>query len=501
MTTSSLTRLARWICRQLTYNMFSSLMVILNEILSGQRDGYSFKEEKPGGNYRVFRTDPMPPLTREPAPDPPPARSLDYRRLLADHAREKGRELRPVRSRNGVRVPETCQCGRCGAPAAYLYVNDGRRASQYRCKVCGALGQIAPARGKSKARYWCPVCLRPLYLWKRSEAESVYKCGNDRCRHYLDRLARLELEEREARERNPYDPNYKLRYQFREFNLKPEDLACRRPGDGSGGDLSRIHHSPRTLSLVLSLFINGGLSTRQTRDMLGGLFGIRISHQTVANYVNAAAELLAPWVDSTMPVPEGVAAADETYIQVEGEWNYTWLVVEEKRRAICGYNLSQTRGAQPAIATLYNAYGPPTAETPTRILVRDGLPSYDNAVNFYNHAARVAGREADGEALVSKTVVGLENHDETSAEYRAFKQLVERLNRTYKFHTRPRAGFKSFDGACALTTLFVAYYNHLRPHSAIGNEVPVPLPELAGAGLYQEQWKRLLALAASTTGT
>ena len=34
-------------------------------------------------------------------------------------------------------------------------------------------------------------------------------------------------------------------------------------------------------------------------------------------------------------------------------------------------------------------------------------------------------------------------------------------------------------------------------HSAIGNEVPVPLPELAGVKLYQEQWKRLLALAAA----
>jgi len=62
-----------------------------------------------------------------------------------------------------------------------------------------------------------------------------------------------------------------------------------------------------------------------------------------------------------MPVPEGVAAADETYILVNGQWCYTWLVVEEKRRAICGYNLSQTRGAQPAIATLYNTYGPPSA--------------------------------------------------------------------------------------------------------------------------------------------
>jgi len=137
----------------------------------------------------------------------------------------------------------------------------------------------------------------------------------------------------------------------------------------------------------------------------------------------------------------------------------------------------------------------PTA--PTRTLVRDGLPSYDNATLVYNQAAHEAGREVGSKAINSITVVGLENLDETSAEYRAFKQLIERLNRTYKFHTRPRAGFKSFDGACALTTLFVAYYNHLRPHSAIGGEVPVPLPELARAKLYPEQWKILLALAAA----
>jgi putative transposase len=494
--TTSLPRLARWICRQLTYNMFTSLMVILNEILSGQRSEYSFKAEKPSENFRVFRVDLTPPLTEEPSPTRPP-KSLDYRRLLADYAQACGKELQPVRSRSGVRVPETCQCERCGAPAAYLYVNDGRLASQYRCKVCCKLGQITPTRRKSKIKYWCPSCSRALYLWKKSETESIYKCGNDQCGHYLSRLAQLTPEEREARKRNIYDPNYKLRYQFREFHLKPEDLACRRPQGGSNVDLARIHHSSQTLSLVLSLFINGGLSSRQTRDMLAGLFGIRISHQTVINYVNSAAELLAPWVDRHMPVPEGVAAADETYIQVNGQWCYTWLVVEEKRRAICGYNLSQTRGTQPAIATLYNTYGPPSADAPTRTLVRDGLPSYDNATLVYNQAAHEAGREVGSKAINSITVVGLENLDETSAEYRAFKQLIERLNRTYKFHTRPRAGFKSFDGACALTTLFVAYYNHLRPHSAIGGEVPVPLPELAGARLYPEQWKILLALAAA----
>lgn len=53
--TKSLPRLARWICRQLTCNMFASLMVILNEVLSGQRSDYPFKEEdKPSENYRPW---------------------------------------------------------------------------------------------------------------------------------------------------------------------------------------------------------------------------------------------------------------------------------------------------------------------------------------------------------------------------------------------------------------------------------------------------------------
>ncbi|MBT3295512.1 MAG: transposase, partial [Verrucomicrobia bacterium] len=75
-------------------------------------------------------------------------------------------------------------------------------------------------------------------------------------------------------------------------------------------------------------------------------------------------------------------------------------------------------------------------------------------------------------------------------------QLVERLNRTYKFHTRPRAGFKNFDGAVALTTLFVAYYNFMRPHGRLNDEVPVELSCLKGKTLYPAMWVEMLRQAA-----
>lgn len=56
----------------------------------------------------------------------------------------------------------------------------------------------------------------------------------------------------------------------------------------------------------------------------------------------------------------------------------------------------------------------------------------------YNHGLKEP-------VLTEKTVVRLENLDELSKEFRPYKQLVERLNRTYKFHTRSRTGFQKLD--------------------------------------------------------
>ena len=92
-----------------------------------------------------------------------------------------------------------------------------------------------------------------------------------------------------------------------------------------------------------------------------------------------------------------------------------------------------------------------------------------------------------------KTVIGLENVNAESKELRPFKQIIERLNRTYKFHTRPRAGFKSFAGAVNLTTLFVAYYNFLRPHSSLEkSRSPVWLNCLKGFVNFPKQWEIIL---------
>ena len=309
--------------------------------------------------------------------------------------------MKPVARRGTHPVPDHCRCGHCGAPSQYLYLNDGKKANQIRCKICHSLSPTERIRRQTAAQHYCPHCGSALSVWKESAQETIYKCFRYDCPHYLSQKSKLTAEERSRRDRQRYDPNYKLHYQYREYHLKPEDLQCLRPKSETKVDLNRIHHSHHVVGLVLTFFVNAGLSSRLTRDLLWGLFGIRLSHQTVINYVNAAAVRLAPFLDADLPKPGATAAADETYLIVENEWHYTWFVIDSETKAICGYNLSDTRGTLPALATLYNAYGAPESNRGQRfVLVRDGLPSYDSALLAYNQVVKEP-------VLTGKTVIGL----------------------------------------------------------------------------------------------
>jgi transposase-like protein len=478
MKTKNLFRLVKWFCRELTFDELASVVLILHEVLSGFRRDIELKPDPRPPHFREFKVDTIPPLEF-----PSPVQRLDWREL---------QEQNPVstvrRRKNSVLPPEWCTCEHCKAPARYLYVNDGKKRSQVRCKICKGLSPIHRIRIESKARYWCPYCGSALYKWKENINFTAFKCSGYKCPHYLENLKKLTPEERLIRAEGKTS-QFKLHYQFREYHFSPNELKAASLEQPPKVDLHRIHNNYHVLGLVLTFVVNLGLSSRVTRDALRGIFGIKLSHQTVINYVNAAAFHLYPFIRDNCPLPKGKAAADETYIMVENRWFYTWMIIGAESRAVCGFNLSDNRGTRPALALLQDCYGKPTDNnTHTFELITDGNPSYDAAVMEYN-------RKANADKLLKYKVIGLENLDSESEEYRPFKQLIERLNRTYKYHTRPRAGFKSFNGALALTILFVAFYNFMRPHSARNGKTPVEIECLKNSELYPDKWCAFLKAA------
>ena len=488
---NNLLKLVRWFCSKLTYNDLASVVPVLQEVLSGSRKNIDLKpaQDHPP-HYRQFRVDPTLPLIQPPEPK---ANSPDWQQLQKEHEHKFGKRVSIVRRRSGSPAPpEKCRCQYCHAPARYLYLNNGMNASQVLCKICNKTSPTDKPRRESKACYWCPHCGNALFRWKEDGICTAYKCPNNRCSFYARNLAALTPEEQLMRDRGNTS-QFKLRYLFREYHFASEDLSPARPRNAPV-DFNRIHNNLHTVGLCLTFSVSFGLSARMAAEALKRIFGIPISHQTVVNYINAAAAYLSDFVDANCPDPNDPCAADETYIKVEGNTIYTWFIISQKRRAICGYNLSNTRGTEPALALLNSCFGPPESpKCESGELVTDGLPSYDSAVVAYN----IAAIKTSGEKVLTKrTVIGLRNLDPESEIYRVFKQLIERLNRTYKFHTRPRAGFKNFDGAASLTTLFVAFYNFMRPHGSLKRTSPVALDCLNGKTLYPQMWVELLRQAA-----
>jgi len=496
----SIHALVTWFCAQLTPSELLDALVILLEVFDGSRDDIKlksrFREEHP--NYRLFDVDTTPPQTQAPPPpDPKPAR--DWRELLLDYERQHGKALKPARRWPGTQPPPASACcEHCGAPSEWLSVNDGKKRSQVRCKICHGLSPLRRVRRQSVTPYWCPYCGCSLYEWKHDSDRTIYKCHSDSCPYYLRRRDALNDKERELTGTG-MSSQFKVRYQWRRYHFDPAAVQPHAPC-GSGRSLLNIRHPLEALGLVLSYSVSYGLSARMTARVLKEIHGYDLSRQTVLDWLSAAAPLAWNALETLKGrLAEAVVAVDETYIKVRGIWYYTWFIIGTESRVIWAWEVSDTRGEKPAIAVVNRTLGSRQQDLAgTLVLVGDGNGSYDAAANALNTDAEGLPLPAEQRLVERRTVVGIRNDpdDEQSRIFRPFKELIERLNRTYRYHTRSTAGHKSLNGARALTTLFVAYYNFLRPHSSIDDAPPVQLPQLDGIDTLQGRWLKLLSLAA-----
>ena len=70
-------------------------------------------------------------------------------------------------------------------------------------------------------------------------------------------------------------------------------------------------------------------------------------------------------------------------------------------------------------------------------------------------------------------VIGVKNNDEVSRKWRVYKQVEERLNRTYKQNYHGTNGYGSLRNANIYMSLYVSFYNFLRSHSALKYKTPI----------------------------
>lgn len=427
--------------------------------------------------YNKLTVDRLPLLVK-----PEIERTYDYKTLLNNFKTHSGKELKPVRPRKGNITPSDVICPHCGAPSIYIYDNTGGR-GQFLCKVCDNTffkGSPKPKPGV----FYCPFCGSILVKKKDRKHFNIHKCVNKNCSFYLDAIRKLSAEDLVEYRQDKH--KFKLHYIYREFTIDyfKMDLSSMPKG---AVNLTFRNFSPHIMGLCLTYHVNLGLSTRATARALWEIHQVKISHTMVSNYAKTAATLVKPFVDNYDYKPTNYLAADETYTKVKGIRHYVWFIMDALKKSILGYQISDTRDVGPCILAMRMAFAK-FKEFPGKALkfVSDGYNSYKLAQQQFML------QDMDFNLI---QVIGLTNDDPVSTEYRWLKQIIERLNRTFKFSYQVTNGYGSGEGSNSHVALFVAYYNFLRPHSYTYWQPLNSIPELESIHNMPAKWQKLIKLS------
>lgn len=211
-----------------------------------------------------------------------------------------------------------------------------------------------------------------------------------------------------------------------------------------------IHHSQYSLGLILTYYVNYGLSCRKTAQILEEIHDIKISHQTIINYARAAAKLTEKLNNCYEYELTNTLTGYETYIKVNGKTNYVFFFKDTSKEIITSYRIFPKRDTLCAIKSIYKSLSKYEKVPDDLRIITDDNPIYNAAQVFFStHDIKFDLYQ----------VIGVKNNDEISCKYKPYKQIEERPNRTYKLNYYGTNGYGTYRGANIFMSLFVCFHN------------------------------------------
>jgi len=222
---------------------------------------------------------------------------------------------------------------------------------------------------------------------------------------------------------------------------------------------------------ALSMFFLGKNSFRNIALIFRIAFNVKISHTTISNWCTRFAPLFDDMRLKLLPLLDFNSDewhADETYIKIAGVTHYLWFVVDSETRFILAFHLSPRRDSPQAVSVLSQAksLGRPNA------VVSDRYNAY--------------------KVPVKSLLPDVEHIRVESFKDDISNNLIECFNKQFKAWYKTKQGFSSFDSANNLISMFVFFFNFVRPHSALNGLTPA---QVAGLNLSNTQKREYLLVA------
>jgi transposase-like protein len=231
----------------------------------------------------------------------------------------------------------------------------------------------------------------------------------------------------------------------------------------------KMKHDPKAITMAMQLYFSGE-SLRNTMRSLE-LLGVKVSHQTVYNWISKYSKLLQNYAEKLKPNVSGAWRADELWVKVKGDMKYLFALIDDETRYWIAQEVAETKHKHDA-KNLFKMAREIAGKRPN-LIITDGLDSYHDAWRKEFYTAEYPRTEH----INTIKLQGNMNNNK-----------MERFNGSIRDREKVMRGLKTVK-----TPIFAGhqiYYNFMRGHEALDGKTPAEACGIEVKG--DNKWKTLI---------
>jgi putative transposase len=231
----------------------------------------------------------------------------------------------------------------------------------------------------------------------------------------------------------------------------------------------KMKHNPKAITTAMQLYFSGE-SLRNTMKSLR-LLGVKVSHQTVYNWISKYIGLMEKYLDKITPDVSDTWRADELWMKFKGDMKYVFAIMDDETRFWIAQEVAETKYKHDT-RKLFQMAKKVTGKKPMT-MITDGLRSYHDA---YKKEFRTL-RKPRTEHIRHIKLKGDMNNNK-----------MERLNGEIRQREKTMRGLKRKD--TPILKGYQIYHNYIREHEGLDGKTPAEACGITIEG--KNKWKTLI---------
>ena len=241
----------------------------------------------------------------------------------------------------------------------------------------------------------------------------------------------------------------------------------------------RMKHNPQGITTAMQLYFSGE-SLRNVSKSLK-LLGVKVSHQTVYNWIAKYTELMRKYLDKITPQVSDTWRVDELFLKVKGDMKYLYAMMDNDTRFWIAQQVADTKYTAD-ITPLFRQGKKLAGKAPSTIIT-------DGAFNFDSAFRKAFWRE--NKALAIQHI----RHVRMSGDKN--NNRMERLNGEIRDREKVMRSLKKADSPILAGCQI--FHNYVRPHMALDGKTPSEKAGIEVKG--QDKWLTIIQNASQPNQT